>query len=180
MAAKPPSGGAPSATRHCQPVQSALSPPVVHPARETTTQARPLTSAQVGPPPVPPEVAAEKQRKKRQAQRDAKVLVPVGDEGTRGRIVVPGGSSSSTIAATTPATVTKSARQKKGRKKKKGGLPSQASQFNKSKAGPSSSSNSSSLLPKSTSPASTSPSFAPVQGQGNAVAFTRPRGDALN
>ncbi|KPV74940.1 uncharacterized protein RHOBADRAFT_44459 [Rhodotorula graminis WP1] len=176
MAPQPPPGGAPSATRHCQPVQSALSAPVNHPPRDTTTttQSRPLTSAQVGPPPVPPQVAAAAKQKKRQAQRDAKELVPAGDEGTRGRIVVPG--SSSTIAAATPATVTKSARQKKGRKKKAGGLPSQASQFNKSKAGPSSSSTTS----KSTSSTSTSPSFAPVRGQGSALAFTRPRGDALN
>ncbi|GAA5833456.1 hypothetical protein JCM9279_001530 [Rhodotorula babjevae] len=177
MAAQPPPGRGSSTNKHCQPVQSALSPPVDHPPREpTTTHARPLAS-HAAPPPIAPQVAVEKQRKKRQAQREAKEFVPAGDEGTRGRIVVAG--SSLTTAAATPATVTKSARPKKGRKKHKGGLPSQASQFSKSKAGPSSSSASSSYA-KSSSSASTSSSFAPVHGQGSAVAFTRPRGDALN
>ena len=181
MAAQPPPGGGSSSNKHCQPVHSALSPLVDHPAREpTTTQARPLTS-HAAPPSVAPQVAADKKKKKRQAQRDAKELAPEGDEGTRSRIVVPGGaSSSSTIAAATPASVTKSARPKKGRKKKRGALPSQASQFSKSKAGPSSSSTSSSRPKPSSSSASSSSSFAPVHGQGSAVAFTRPRGDALN
>ncbi|BGP48542.1 Dicer-like protein 1 [Rhodotorula kratochvilovae] len=142
MAAPPPEG-----SKHCLPVQSALSPPSNLPPKESHKASLPLTSPQTRAPPISPEAAAAKKQKKRQAQRDRQSALPASDAGNRGR---------------------KSARPKKARKK---GLPSQAAQFNKTQQRKGA---------QKQPPPQPQESFVPVKGDGGALAFTRPRGNALN
>ncbi|GAA6001448.1 uncharacterized protein JCM10292_006259 [Rhodotorula paludigena] len=152
--------------KHCVPVESPLSAPSTVPPKESNVQSRPLTTPQSRSAPISDEALLEKKQARRKKQRDRQNAVPEGDEGFRGRTIVASGSSGP-AATRAPASYKKTNRPKKGRKK---GLPSQSATFDRAHR----------KDKKAEKPAPTpSEGYAAVK-QGDQIAFTRSRSDALN